>query len=46
VVARSPLPQLANRLRERLGDQRQAAQLLKRREKAIEARLATLRESG
>jgi len=38
--------ELANRLRERLGDQRQAAQLLKRREKAIEARLATLRESG
>ena len=34
--------ELANRLRERLGDQRTAAQQLRRREKALEARLAAL----
>ena len=38
--------ELANRLRERLGEQRAAAVRLRRREKAIVARLAALTEPG
>ena len=38
--------QLSNRLSDRLNDQRTAVQLLRKREKAIETRLATLKEEG
>ena len=36
--------ELANRLRERLGEQKSASQMLRKREKALESRLATLRD--
>ena len=38
--------ELANRLRERLGDQRLALQQLKERQAALMQRLATLKETG